>query len=547
MRLGNRVPDSAQELMKTTNTHVGHPLVPENVAVHVLYSADEVAEFLAEIGFYDITDASVNKIIGILRLLSLPVTVVCEYEYVDPVHRDMFYICFSSKFIGYNRNCTRLSFFLGELDSAAFYRYDEREEQFLQDKFAGVCVLRPIRCGEVGLTVLNPEKLNLPGCYLKTTRFLFYVLGHPLTVEAYPYSSQDTEVMTCAEVTIWSILEYYGVKSPEYRTVLPSQIIKKMERLSAERALPSQGSEYSWISMLLKSFGFAPRLYDRRAFGKDIEQRREFKRLFHYYVESGIPLAVGISGRKLGEEIRHSVVCIGHGSKQKPVKAFEISYMGDERIYPYIDSAFLFDDYVFMDDNQIPYQIEPFGKLSGWSKSEISTFAVPLAREIFLEAGDVSVLVNTVFADENLGIFRLIPEIEEQIDQNNPLILRVFLSRADSYKSFRARYAGEPSSAIFYAAFQLPAYIWVAEISTYAAYRNHKIYGEIVIDATAGRGSQMDSLIMIRYLNHMGFRKPDEDAVFAIDSGLKCRTRGLSYPYEMYGQNLKVCGRDEDL
>ena len=146
-----------------------------------------------------------------------------------------------------------------------------------------------------------------------------------------------------------------------------------------------------------------------------------------------------------------------------------------------------------------------------------------------------------------MGISRLIPEIGEQVDQNNPFIIRVFLSQADGYKSFRARYAGEPSSAIFYGSFHLPSYVWVAEISTYAAYRNQKIYGEIVIDATTGRSSQMDSLIMIRYLDHMGFRKPGEDAVFTIDGGLKCRTRELLYPYEMYRQNLKACGRDEDV
>ena len=66
-----------------------------------------------------------------------------------------------------------------------------------------------------------------------------------------------------------------------------------------------------------------------------------------------------------------------------------------------------------------------------------------------------------------------------------------------------------------------------------------------MLDATAGRSSQMDSLILIRYLDHLGFRTPDADPVYSIDDGLKFRTRGLNFPYEMYGYNLTRYGGEE--
>ncbi len=519
--------------------------VPDHIGIHVLYAPDEVADFLSAIQMREMTEASVNKIIGLFRRIQTPVTVVCEDGYVDKAYRDTYYTYFASKFTQFGRDCKRLAFFQGELNPALFHQYDDGTEALLQEHFVGICVLKPIRYGEVGRTILAPAKLQLPGCYVKTAAFRFHILGHALTVEGYPYSSQDMETMTCAEVSVWSILEYYGTRYPEYRTVLPSEILRELEKLSAERVLPSRGSEFGWMSALFKTFGFTPRLYDRRAFGNDAEQRREFKKLFHYYVESGIPLAVGISGRKREEEVRHSVVCVGHGRKRRAVKAAEIRYMGEEQVYPYVDSAFLYEDYVMMDDNRIPYQVEPFGKLSGWSESEVRTFAVPLHRYVFLEAGDVSVLVNTIFTDVSLGITGLIPAMGEQVDQNNPLILRVFLTPSGTYRNFRAGHAKDASASTFYGSVRLPEYIWVAEISTYAAYLERRVYGEIIIDATSGRGSHLESLILIRYLDHLGVRAPEEKSIYAIDEGLRRRVRGLSFPYEMFSGNLTECGSDE--
>ena len=532
-------PDSDRRLLR-----------PEHISVHILYSPDEAADFITAIGIRELTETSVNTITGILELFHLPVTALCEEDYEDTLYRDTYYAYFSRKFSPFAKNCKRVAFFQGELTMDAFCCYHESAERRLQDSFAGVCVIKPVRYGEIGFTVLPPGKLHLPECYLRTAQFAFHVLGHRLTVEGYPYTAQDAETMTCAEVTIWSIMEYFGTRFPDFQTVLPSRIIAELERLSDERVLPSRGSEYSWMSALFKTFGLAPRLYDRRAFRSDEEQMREFRKLFHYYVESGIPIAVGIAGKKRGEELRHSVVCIGHGGRRKSVCPAEVSYIGETKVYPCIDSAFLYEDYVMMDDNQTPYQVKPFGKLSGWSESEVSTFAVPLYRDVFLEAGDASAIINTVFADEAIGIVQMIPELEkragcERIDQNNPLILRAFLASASEYREFRACHEKEECAAVFYGALRLPRYVWVGELTTYSAYRNRQIYGEIVLDATAGRSSQMDSLILIRYLDHLGFRTPDADPVYSIDDGLKFRTRGLNFPYEMYGYNLTRYGGEE--
>ena len=240
--------------------------------------------------------------------------------------------------------------------------------------------------------------------------------------------------MSCAEITVWSVLEYFGAKFPEYRTILPSEIIKELERRGTERVLPTRGLEYSSISGLFQSFGFSPRLYVRRAFGDGDEQRKRFMTAFYYYIESGIPLAVGISGLKKGEEVRHSVVCFGHETRRREIKISDMRYLGENPAYPFLDAADLYERYAIMDDNRIPYRIDAFDRLPGWDESEISAFAVPLFRNVFLEAEDVSAIVRTVFASDGMGFLNIISQIHEIINQDNPIILRVFLASSSAYR-----------------------------------------------------------------------------------------------------------------
>ena len=515
------------------------------VSIHVLESPQEIADFLLAVHLRELTDASVRIFREILAMIRCPVTVVCESEYVDEMYRDIWYRYYSGRHIQYQRNCKCLFFFQGELPRDLFFQYDSAGEAFLQSRFAGVCVLRPICSGEIGRTILDPDKLNLPECFLRTARFSFHVFGHLLFLNGFPFSSQDGETMSCAEITLWSILEYFGTRYTRYRTVLPGQIMEEIERLSVERMFPTRGLEYSYMTALFQTFGFSPRLYDRKAFGDQPKSLRQYRRAFHYYVESGIPLAVGISGRKGGEETRHSVVCVGHGCRRKSVHDAEVRYLGTDALYPYLDSSDLFDDYVIMDDNRTPYRVESYGRLEGWEKSEVRTFAVPLYQNVSLEASDASVIINTIFTNGSLGFLDFVEEMGEPPTQNNPLILRIFLADSGDYCGFRAKRAGNVPAAFFYSTLRLPRYIWVAEISLCSAYKEHKIYGEIVLDAASGRNSALESLLMIRYLNRVGFRNPEDEAVRTIDRGLCDQREELAFPYAMYEGNLRHCGNRE--
>ena len=458
-------------------------------------------------------------------------------NYVDRFYRDTYYTYFAAKYKQINRNCKRLFIFDYIFDREDFFCYTDEIEKKLQEHFLGICTLKPINQGKIGRTLIDPFKLHIPA-YIRTTEFQFFLFGHNFKINAFPYSSQDGEMMTCAETTTWNILEYYGTRYPEHRTVLPSEMLRSEETFSYERNLPSKGLSVFDISYLLKTFGFAPRICIKEKDSNEEETINKklllnFKRMFHYYVESGFPLAVSVQIPKMNG---HAIVCIGHGKKEKREENETDSAFLELSDYPCINSADLYKDYVLMDDNQCPYRIETFNKFTLYhSKGAfVNGFIVPLPKRIFLEAMDAETIARGILENEHFGLPKWSSDLQENITEENPLVFRLFLTSARKYRGVRIKNAKDDNNGIrFYSGYPLPRFVWVAEIATLRSYNQNLINGEIIIDATAASGNATDRIIMIRY-GCKWIHKFNNEWV------LTKSTKSLPYP--MYINNLKNCG-----
>lgn len=82
----------------------------------------------------------------------------------------------------------------------------------------------------------------------------------------------------------------------------------------------------------------------------------KYRKLFHCYVESAVPIIVGIRGLR-GEG--HSVVCIGHGSVAYERNVGNLQYT-ERNGFKFLDSYQFVDEYVFVDDNRPFYTLEKF-------------------------------------------------------------------------------------------------------------------------------------------------------------------------------------------
>ena len=227
-----------------------------------------------------------------------------ESSYVDKVYRDSYYHYYSSKLTKYKRDCIRVSIFEGEILETDFRQIDMHDA--LQDKYRGFIVIRPTDPFIIGRSIISPKALKSNDFLSITTKFNTTANGIKFTVEGFPHSSQDTETMSCAETTLWALMEYFSNKYSDYKPVLPSKIIDTLNKVSVERQIPSKGLNIAQMSFALKEFGFGTRIYSR------YEYFNEFESLLSCYIESGIPIIIAMDNRPAGS-IGHALLAVGSG------------------------------------------------------------------------------------------------------------------------------------------------------------------------------------------------------------------------------------------
>lgn len=443
----------------------------------ISFSVAPISRIAVELSFllfdkFGFAQSSCEKIIArYFTAFRDDISVLIELPYVDKVFRNSYYHYFSSKHCRFERDSIRLSFFEGELSEQ--YLSDSARYSCLAASFLGVVIIRPTFPQLFGRTTLSPKVFKLHDFVACLSTNSCSINGFKLDVAAFPHASQDGEHLTCAETSIWSIMEYFGNRYPEYLPVLPSDIITALSNPSFERVVPSRGLTVSQISFVLKEFGFGPRIYSREAFcGKE----SDFRRILSWYVESGIPVIVALEKDTTG----HAVLFIGHENVSGAFRTWSTSRTGDTNS-GIVDTSDFDKRYIVIDDNYPPYQICTFDNPTGYYTGDpafmdmrIAAFVVPLHPRIYLEpleafslALEVILNIMTVSCDDN------------------QVITRFYLTSSRSYKNWVVHSTllqKELKDVILTTS--MPKFIWITEISDARLYGNSMAAGMIIIDAT---------------------------------------------------------------
>lgn len=456
-----------------------------------------------------------------LRRLPKPITIVQELYHIDRSYRDKYYMYFSNQHFVVKRYSRRLSFFLGEYDAVSYFADDEDTEKHLNEGFIGACVINPLIVGSIGRTLISPEFLfdaQIKPAYVRLSEFKLNIYGRSLVVKAFPYRMQDEETMCCAEVTLLNLLEYYSNSYTDYRTVVPSEIIENEQKHSYERVLPARGITYPVLTKVLSEFGFSPRLYNISAIDSYrysyVSQKDELKRWLHYYIESGIPVAVNLTPISIAGTA-HSLVCIGHGQVKSELikKAYKKRWIawGDRQdTHPIINSADFYDDYVVVDDNQPVYQVRSFDNLSLFSDMKVENLAVPLYKRMFLDAPNAYTIMRSLLHSEMFGIEEWAGEF---LQRGENVIIRLFMASSRSYKNYRMHTMNDAYVKQLYTLIPMPRFVWVCELYRMDDYKSLSAFGEVVIDATSAPNRGHRSLIMMHYPKVIAYRHPDQAEV----------------------------------
>lgn len=441
--------------------------------------------------FFNTDDSVLPKIQVLFDALCDNLCVVVETEYVDKDYRDAFYRLYSTKLRDYERNCVRLSFFNDGLQPILenIVSASEKDITRLKEGYLGFVVLRPLKqC--IGRNIISPMAMKHGvGMSLCGIRMRTSCLGLKLSVWGFPHASQDGQLMTCAETTVWAISEYFGEKYSHYSRIYPHGIVDMLHDSVYERQIPSHGLTYEMISLALQKQHFECKVYHKA--------NARFRELFNCYVESEFPLAVAIEGNdSQGIHFGHAIVCIG---QQTPAKSAINTVLprtiNNVQIYNWNNAI---SEFVSIDDNMMPYQFFDFNRPTihygnpDWSNTEITCFIVPLHPKIYIEA------------EEALGISE--QQIAYTHTAGSEVYVRTLLTTSRSYREYILMQPTIPNDTKeMMLSINLPKFVWLTEVSNKTDFLSNMVNEVLLIDATADSDDGLDAVI-----EHLDFIKPVE-------------------------------------
>lgn len=472
----------------------------------------ELFDFLKE-KYHFSNPSIIKRIEPFLDHLNDGLYYLVEYPYVDKFYRDSYYNYYSTKNRTYNRECIRISIFKTQIEHIHFR--SANHFNLLRENFSGYFIIRPTNPNIIGRSWINPKIIKSKNFSCCSASCNLCINGIKLSIEGFPYSSQDTETISCAETTIWSIMEYFGHKYPEYKPVLPSKILSCLANSSYERQLPSNGLVATQISYALKEFGFGVKLYHEMEFSKELLE------LLFTYIESGIPFVATLQN----EKIAHAIVIIG----QENIDFTELKNLkascNDEETEIFYDYALLPRKFIVIDDNFPPYQKASFANPTEYYTNKkfdncrISTIIVPLYPKIYVDAYRAKGLISQILSNRELLIFF-----------DNKPFLRIFLTSSRSFKFFITQTeCFDLNLKELIIETIMPKFIWIAELSNIELLNERKANGLIVLDATEANRDALDSLLFIISNNHL---------VRFGENGFSATKISL-IPFSMYTNNLK--------
>jgi hypothetical protein len=445
-----------------------------------------------------------------------------EFPYVDKFYRDTYYTYFSSKHNGYHRDCIRVSLFEMAIETKHFLERHYRED--LINAFRGYFTIRPTFPNIIGRTLINKnafQENDFSICEYSTN---VSVNGIKLPISGFPFSSQDDEAITCAEISIWALMEYFGNRYADYIPIAPSKIIDILNKQSSERLIPSAGLNVNQISFALKEFGLATQIYERDTFGD------EFHNIISTYVESGLPLVCILTLRD--SSVAHANLLIGHETDENldlaTVPTREITFARKHPLKPinkkFIDYGDIEKRFIVNDDNLIPYAkinldnpIEHLGET--FKGYQISYIIVPLHKHIYSDAINAQSLILNILTDDGLGHVFF-----------NDFVFRLFLTSSRSFKEHITNLITLESATKKNLIFsKMPKFIWCAEIYQKNDFKTRIAKGLIIVDATEGGRQWVEALIFAGYPGR---------TIVRIGSELVTSQKGFT-GYLKYSNNLK--------
>ena len=429
-------------------------------------------------------NANHNRLVSELkeRIALQAKTVVIEFPYLDFDFSSVYSTFYSKKHQSVSKECIRLHLFANR----------EFEEKY----YIGNIVVRDSSICSRGKAIFNPKYLLTTDlAYIVNSTFKSHLNGKVLSIDTFPWMSQDTDIAICAHVAVWSINNYYASKYSNYTLKSIAQV-SEIVPMYIGRKTPSDGLNLLQISDIFSKLGFFPLVLQKNKTNPD-----EFYQAVYSYIESGMPMVAAMTTKE------HAVALIGHGDIDESKLANSTDTI--------INIADYIKDFIISDDNELP-----FTKISRdehkYILDDLDYVIIPLYEKMYINA-------NIVYERAKAIIESNVLKISEQV------VLRVYLTSTRSLKreTLENKTMNEVLKSILLR-LHSPQFVWCIDLSTKDEYFNEKTSARILIDATAGT-----------YENEPWLFMHDTEKVLWKHHHIKYNQEMRVEPYNMYKNNLK--------
>jgi len=381
--------------------------------------------------------------------------------------------------------------------------------------YIGFCTLRPRKPASVTLAMFPPpygkerDSYCLCSARFKTT---FNDINDSCTVSAFPYIQQDGLYDRCAHVALLTMNLYLTEKKLSKKMSISEIVNAAREIPSPGRDFPSEGLAVIQITHVLKKMGMSPLVYAY----PPAEGELQFppQRIIYHYIESGLPVLVGIPIGNTG----HALVVIGHTFT--PDNWWPIA---SESYYKNLPSGGLYhcsttwvDNFIITDDSLGPY-LTIDKDFFGAKAQKNLVIVVALPEDVLLKGEDAEIYAYNGLSEAlEKETVKLSPNGKSRFwsehfwnhyrRKNDPLIrasdivLRTLLLKSkDLIEEYeKDDYPNEFKRLIKQT--PLPTYVWITELSTPGLFaQDRKHLGKIVLDPT-GDPRISENLLLIRHL-----------------------------------------------
>jgi hypothetical protein len=391
-----------------------------------------------------------------------------------------------------------LHFFSKILSKNQLFKKSSKE---LQKYYIGFCTLRPFKKQRVLEAYVPPlrehkssEKKSFPlSLMTKNVQIKLTTKKNlNLTVKkAFPFMQQDGNYDCCAHVGLRTINLYLANKWCATLLSLENIVDIANSIPLAKRDAPTEGLSIDQIVTVLKKMGMDVLVY---AFDQEHkEEKFPPERVVYHYIESGLPVLLGIPTRRSG----HALVATGHTFDpdewwpEAGVSYYQQRHSGG----PYHCSTTWVCEFLVNDDNFGPYMTVSKDYLSVMSNVSKLVVVVPIPKGVNFKGEDAEVYSHALLRDDyfrealkrfpaNSSSAKWAKIFWKEYDSQN-VVLRTFLTES---KKIIQSYKADDYPKDFMKlvkSIRMPDLVWITELSLPHLFSQHrKLLGRIIIDST---------------------------------------------------------------